>query len=92
MVGGPRELGSREEEAFRRPVIRGFRLVACRPASVRAMRHLAAIGSFLWVTGLVLLVAVSIGDSATPQLDHTDVLFLAMTISGAVLAVGADRE
>jgi len=56
------------------------------------MRTLATIGSFLWLSGLVLLVAVSIADSATPQLDHTDVLFLAMTISGAVLAVGADRE
>jgi hypothetical protein len=53
------------------------------------MTTLTTIGAFVWFIGLIVLIINTIGDSGTPTVSHVDVLGLAMTVSGAVLARGA---
>jgi hypothetical protein len=53
------------------------------------MSNLPAIGAFVWFIGLVVLIVNTIGDSGTPTVSHVDVLGLAMSVSGAILARGS---
>ena len=53
------------------------------------MSNLSTIGVFVWFVGLVVLVVNTGGDSGTPTVSHVDVLGLAMSVSGAVLARGS---
>ena len=53
------------------------------------MNNLSAIGAFVWFIGIAVLVVNTIGDSGTPTITHVDVLGLALSVSGAILARGA---
>jgi len=53
------------------------------------VNNLPAIGAFVWFIGLFVLIVNTVGDSGTPTVSHVDVLGLAMTVSGAILARGS---
>jgi len=52
------------------------------------MRTLSGVGAVIWFVGLVVLAINALGDSGTPTLTHIDTLGMAMSISGAILALG----
>ena len=53
------------------------------------MSNLPAIGAFVWFIGIAVLIINTVGDSGTPTVTHVDVLGLALSVSGAILARGA---
>lgn len=53
------------------------------------MSNLPAIGAFIWFIGLVVLIVNTVGDSGIPTVSHADMLGLAMSGSGAILARGS---
>ncbi|WP_168218418.1 hypothetical protein [Nocardioides eburneiflavus] len=53
------------------------------------MNTLPALGAVLCFIGLLVLVVNTVGDSGTPTVSHVDVLGLAMSVSGAILARGS---
>lgn len=50
------------------------------------MRNRPDVGKYLFGMGMLMLICITIGDAATPSVEHLDVLALAMAVSGAVLA------
>jgi hypothetical protein len=52
------------------------------------MSNLPAIGKYMWGMGMLMLIVITIGDARTPTVEHVDVLALAMSVSGAILARG----
>jgi hypothetical protein len=59
----------------------------CRYSS--PMNNLPVLGAFVCLIGLFVLVVNTVGDTGTPTVSHVDVLGLAMSVSGAILARGS---
>ncbi|MGN6574722.1 MAG: hypothetical protein ACTHKG_03465 [Nocardioides sp.] len=53
------------------------------------MNTLPAVGAFVFLLGTLILIINAVGDSGTPTVTHVDVLGLAMSVSGAILARGS---